>query len=194
MILKDIVKKIEGKFITLYYLHYKNRLGNEKVYEIISRDNNITMENSGVLTNKAPQAIILVVFNKEKTHILLNKEFRMAVNSVVYNLPAGLIESNESYLEAGRRELKEETGLDLVDVIKVLPPTFSAVGISNEKTVCIICTAEGEIGGNPEPDEEIEPIWLSKEELSKMFDGTNSDILMTARTQAFSYSWVNGLI
>lgn len=193
MILKDIVKKVEGKFITLYYLHYKNRLGNEKVYEIISRDSDITMDNCGVLTNKTPQAIILVVFNKEKTHILLNKEFRMAVNSVVYNLPAGLIESNESYLEAGKRELKEETGLDLVDVIKVLPPTFSAVGISNEKTICIICTAEGEIGGNPEPDEEIEPVWLNKEEIKDLLNEDNSEILMTARTQALCYFWVNKL-
>lgn len=193
MVLKRIEKKAHGAFLNYYTLIYRNRIGNQKIYEMISRDSNIKKGED--LSNRNPQAVILVIFDKEHKHILLNKEYRMAVNEIVYNMPAGLIEQGETYEEAGRRELKEETGLDLIRVIKVLPPSYSAVGISNEKTVCIICEAEGSIGGTPEPDEEIEPIWMSKEEIVKILNDIEQkeSLPMAARTQMLCYMWVNNL-
>lgn len=193
MVLKRIEKKAYGAFLNYYTLIYRNRMGNQKIYEMISRDGDIKKGED--LSNRDPQAVILVIFDKEHNHILLNKEYRMAVNEYVYNMPAGLIEQGETYEEAGKRELKEETGLDLIKIIKVLPPSYSAVGISNEKTVCIICEAEGKIGGNPEPDEEIEPIWVSKEEVFKILNDTEQkeSLPMAARTQMLCYMWVNNL-
>ena len=41
MLLKGIVKKVEGKFTALYNLIYENKVGSEKVYEMISYDKNM---------------------------------------------------------------------------------------------------------------------------------------------------------
>ena len=96
----------------------------------------------------------------------------------------------ESIEEAARREIKEETGLDLVSIIDILPPCFSAVGLTNERNVCVFCTVKGEINSeNAGLDEEIEAVWVSKQEFSELLkQGVN----MAARTQMFGYLWVNG--
>ena len=183
MELKSINKVASGSHLNYYHLLYKNRVGQDKVYEMISRDKNI--QTGKDLNSRESQAVVLVVFNPDFSKILLNTEFRMAVNQNILNMPAGLIEPNESVKEAARRELKEETGLDLVTVVDILNPTFSSVGISNEKTQVVFCTATGEIGGNPEPDEEIECNWYSKEEVIHLLN--DESVSMAARTQMLCY-------
>ena len=185
MKLKEIKRIDGGSHLNYYHLLYENRLGKDKVYEMISRDKNI--QNGSDLNSREPQAVVLVVFNKDYSKLLLNLEFRMAVDEMVYNMPAGLIEQGENVEDAARRELKEETGLDLVSVIDILNPAYSSVGISNEKTVCVICTAEGELGGNPEPDEEIECNWYSKEDIIRLIN--DKSVKMAARTQMLCYLW-----
>lgn len=176
----------KGKFLKLYDFIYTNRAGNLKVYEVISRDNINSIEE--VLTNEA-MAVVLFILDSTHTKILLNKEFRMAVNNYVINMPAGLIEKGETFEETAKRELKEETGLDLVKIIDIMPPTYSAVGVSNEKTVCVVCEADGVIGGNPEEDEDIEAFWVDKKSAKKLL--YDSDILLAARTQMLLYQWIN---
>lgn len=192
MELQKIEKKLDGKYLSFYNLHYKNRLGHEKIYELVSHNHSI--ENGEDLYNQSAEAVVMIVLDRLHEHILLNKEFRMGVNSYVLNTPCGLIEKGETYLEAVSRELKEETGLNLIKVLNVMGPSYSSVGISNEKTICVICEADGEIGGNPEPDEEIECRWYSKGEIRRLLDECRqgSGLLMGARSQMFSYMWVTG--
>lgn len=183
---KEIKLKHKGQFLKLYDFIYVNRVGNLKTYEVISRDNINNIEE--VLENE-PMAVVLFILDRTHTKVLLNKEFRMAVNNYVINMPAGLIEVGETFEETAKRELKEETGLDLVKIIDIMPPTYSAVGVSNEKTVCIVCEADGVIGGNPEEDEDIEAFWVDKENAEKLLYGNN--ILLAARTQMLLYQWLN---
>lgn len=183
---KEIKLKHKGQFLKLYDFIYINRVGNLKTYEVISRDNINNIEE--VLENE-PMAVVLFILDRTHTKVLLNKEFRMAVNNYVINMPAGLIEAGETFEETAKRELKEETGLDLVKIIDIMPPTYSAVGVSNEKTVCIVCEADGVIGGNPEEDEDIEAFWVDKENAEKLLYGNN--ILLAARTQMLLYQWLN---
>lgn len=188
MLLKGIVKKVEGKFTALYDLIYENKLGSEKVYEMISYDKNLTLESN--IYERSANSVVLMVFNRDKTKILLNKEFRLAVNHIVYNTPAGLIDKGEDYIEAAKRELKEETGLDIIEIIKVLPPCLSAVGLSNDKNICIFCIADGNINSEKSgEDEEIEPIWVDKKEALSILEDSSGFI--AARTQMLLYFWIN---
>ncbi len=181
---KSILKTHEGKFITSYDAEYETALGNTKVYEMVSRNKEIrTLED--IRSGKC-DAVILIVTDPEGKRILLNKEFRMAVGDYAYNFPAGLIDEGETPEEAAKRELFEETGLDLISVDEIWPVSYSGVGITNEKSMCILGKAQGDFKPSTSDEEEIEAAWYGKDELAKLLEGDN----FAARTQAYCMMWL----
>ncbi len=180
---EKIEKKEEGKFITRYDLTYRLENGKEKIYEIISRDRDLTSLSD--LRKKDADAVILIMEDESGEKILLNREFRMAVGSWVYNFPAGLIDAGETPEEAAKRELYEETGLSIRKVKDTISNSYSAIGFTNERTVCVIGEAEGTFKESTSAEEEIEPGWYTKEQVKELLK-TES---FAARTQAYCYLW-----
>ena len=175
----------QGKFLSYYVAEYENVDGNIKKYEFISRDPHLTLEKFG--KNK-PAGVGMVVFSKDKNYVLLESEFRLATNHFVYNFPAGLIDEGETASEAAKRELKEETGVDLLNIEAVLPPSYASQGTSDELMQIVICRAEGEIGESDSADEEIHSRWYSKSEVKALIE---QGAYMSVRTQMFLWQWVN---
>ena len=125
---KGIRKIHEGKFITRYDVAYETAEGHDKTYEIISRNRNIqTLEE---LQNKTPDSVIMILTDVCGEHILISREYRMAMAQWIYNFPAGLIDPGETPEESAGRELREETGLTLVRIDDVLDNSYSAIGFS----------------------------------------------------------------
>ena len=185
MKLKKLDKIYQGKYLTYYIASFENEDGGIKEYEFISRDKNLTMETFG---KNRPAGVGMVSFNVGKTKVLLQKEFRLATNHWVYNFPAGLIDEGETAVEAATRELKEETGLNLVKVEAVLSPSYASQGTSDELMQIVVCLCNGEIKESCFVDEEIEAKWYTKEEIKKLLD---EGAYMSVRTQMFLWQWVN---
>ena len=175
----------KGKFLSYYVADYLNKDGNIKQYEFISRDPNLTIENFG---KNQPAGVGMVVFSKDKNKVLLESEFRLATNHFVYNFPAGLIDKGETASEAAKRELKEETGLDMIHLDVVLPPSYASQGTSDELMQIVVCEAEGEIKESCFADEEINTRWYTKEEIKTLI---NQGAYMSVRTQMFLWQWIN---
>ena len=185
MIYQGIRKILEGKFITRYDVDYVTAEGRPKTYEIISRNRNIeTLEQ---LQNKQANAVVMILTDERGEHILVCREYRMAMARWIYNFPSGLIDPGETPEESARRELWEETGLTLTRVDDVLDLSYSAVGFSNERNVCVFGVAEGEFRKSTSDAEEIVPGWYTKEEIRKLLRTEP----FAARTQAYCYAWAN---
>ena len=179
-----IEKQASGKYISRYNLQYETNDGETKIYEMISRDPDIT--DFEKLHGKDPaDAVVLIIHNADKSKILINREFRLAPGKWVYNFPAGLIDPGETPEEAAARELWEETGLHLDSVDDFIPASYSAVGFSNEKNVCIVGTASGEFEKSTSSVEEIEAGWFTKDEIKELLQKET----FAARTQAYCYLW-----
>ena len=185
MKLLELKKIHEGKFLSYYVASFLNKEGNIKEYEFISRDSNLTIEKFG---NNVPAGVGLVALNKNKDKVLLQSEFRLATNHFVFNFPAGLIDEGETVEQAAKRELKEETGLDLIKIEAVLPPSYASQGTSDELMQLVVCTCDGEIKESCFADEEIKAKWYSKEEVKNLF---LEKAFMSVRTQMFLYMWIN---
>ena len=185
MKLKNLKKIHEGKYLTYYVADYELNNGGIKSYEFISRDKNLTLETFG---HNVPAGVGMVPISEDDSKILLQKEFRLATNNWVYNFPAGLIDKGETPIEAARRELKEETGVELVKVEAELSPSYASQGTSDEKMVIVICRVKGEIKKSCYAEEEIEANWYTKEEIKKLLD---EGAYMSVRTQMFLWQWVN---
>lgn len=188
MELKSIETGIAGNHINSYTLTYENREGGTKKYEMVSRRNDIkTLKD---LQSQQVDAVVVLAMNRTKDKILLEKEFRLPVGDYIYNFPAGMIEENECAFEAAKRELFEETGLVMTKCIAMMPPAYGLAAITNELTQFIICIADGEIGGNPDVNEEIEANWYSKDEVLKLLRNNK----FATRTQLFCYLWANNML
>lgn len=162
----------ETKFLNLYNAEYSNKGGNIKNWIIASRKEKENLE--GVyLNNKELQddAVLIVPFHKEEEKIVVIRQFRVPINSYIYEMPAGLIDKGESPQTAITRELKEETGLDVIEILKntVKGQLFLSPGMTDESVTSVFCTCGGTISkAYMEEDEDIEPILLSQKEAQEL--------------------------
>ena len=180
---EGIKKRESGKFITRYDINYRTEDGQEKIYEIISRNPDIRSLEE--LSGNKPDAVVLIMTSMDGSKILLNKEFRMAAGRSVYNFPAGLIDPGEIPEEAAARELREETGLNLIRIDDIIGLSYSAVGFSNEMNVCVVGCCDGEIQMSDSSFEEIDAAWYTREEVRELLKNER----FAARPQAYCYIW-----
>ena len=137
------------------------------------------------IRNEKTDGVVIVATDEADEHILINKEYRMSVGDYVYNFPAGLIDEGETRVTAAKRELKEETGLDLIAIEDKLYDSYSAIGFSNETNAVVIGKATGKFSPSTSTFEEITAAWYSKEEVKALLKNKH----FAARTQAFCYMW-----
>lgn len=183
----------ETKFLNLYNAEYSNKGGNIKNWIIASRKEKENLE--GVyLNNKELQddAVLIVPFHKEEEKIVVIRQFRVPINSYIYEMPAGLIDKGESPQTAITRELKEETGLDVIEILKntVKGQLFLSPGMTDESVTSVFCTCGGNISkAYMEEDEDIEPILLSQKEAQELLiKDVKFDIKCYIYLQEFSKS------
>ncbi len=152
----------DGKYLKNYELTYVNKAGKEKKFEIVSRNSYTSIDELG----GKPSGVSIVATCKGK--MLLLQEFRMGVNRTIYNLCAGMIEDGESIEECIQRELYEETGLQVKEIKQVLPPSYSAVAISDITTYIAFVEVDGEFSDHTSDNEQIEAKFYSKEEVVEL--------------------------
>lgn len=160
----DFQKVKDGKYLKNYEITYLNKSGKEKKYEIVSRKELASIEDVGA----APSGVSIVATCQDK--LLLLHEFRMGVNRTVYNLCAGMLEEGESIEECIARELYEETGLELLKIKKILPPSFAAVAISDTTTYIAFAEVIGDFADHTSENEEIDAAFYSREEVKELLE------------------------
>lgn len=75
--------------------------------------------------------------------LVLIKEYRIPLESYIYELPAGLVDPDEDPLKAGCREFEEETGFTIKELIRPISPMIaSSPGLTDEAVRIIFAKAE----------------------------------------------------
>ena len=118
--------------LNLIRARYKDRTGRDKSWLYATRQN-----------SARPDAVVIVPFHQKENKLVIIKEFRVPLAGFQYGFPAGLVDPGESIADAGRRELYEETGLSVVDVIKQSPAIFPSSGVTDESICLLYVTCDG---------------------------------------------------
>ncbi|KAJ9612414.1 ADP-ribose diphosphatase [Cladophialophora chaetospira] len=98
----------EAKWITLKKIKYKDPSGKERLWESAERQ---TRAKNSEIDAVGVVAVLKDPNTPEKgPALLLQKQFRPALNKVAIESPSGLVDEGESPADAAVRELREETG------------------------------------------------------------------------------------
>lgn len=89
------------------------------------------------------------------SNMIMVKQYRKAVEKIMLEIPAGLLEVNEEPREAALRELREETGYDS-EKLKYIMEFYTSPGYCDEKVYLFLATDLKKGDWMPEPGEIIE--------------------------------------
>jgi ADP-ribose pyrophosphatase len=166
MEIRQIEKITDCKYLNLFSIQYRDRGENIKNWVFASRS---LLKNPLDKEMGALDAVVVVPFHRQKEKLVIIKEFRVALGGHQYGFPAGLVDTGETIVQAGKRELFEETGLSVTRVLKQSPPIYSSSGMTDENISLLFV----ECDGNPsnefnEMSEEIEVLLLSRETAGRL--------------------------
>lgn len=115
-----------------------------------------------------PGAVVILGL-VDPEHVVLIRNYRIAVDEELLELPAGTLEPGEDPLEAARRELAEETGY-LADDFSRLTEFWVSPGILSERMHLFLATGLRAGAASPERGEQIRPLVVSWDEALEMID------------------------
>lgn len=191
--IKSLEVIAETKFVGLYEVQYENKLKQNRRWMVASRKNEQEL-NEIYLNNKEDNidAVVICAYHKTYKKLVLIKQFRVPINDYIYELPAGLVDEKEDMIKAVERELKEETGLNLLSIneINSKDKVYLSPGMTDESVAFVYCLCDGEISSEfLEEDEDIEAILVSREEAKKILESNEKiDIKSLLMLQMFIIS------
>ena len=149
-------KLTDCNWVNLFEVLYKRKQGPERSWLMCSRKGN-------PIADCSPDAVVIIatIDGERGKMLVVTKEFRVPIWDYEYGFPAGLIDDGEDITETVRRELKEETGLDLLKITHVSTPVYSSAGLTDESCLMVLADAEGEVSDTwLEDGEDIETLLL----------------------------------
>ncbi|WP_286183997.1 NUDIX hydrolase [Clostridium sp. CCUG 7971] len=111
-------------------------------------------------------AVAIVAINDEN-EVILVKQFRKAIEKVIWEIPAGKLEIGENPKDCAIRELKEETGYS-AENMKLIHKFYTSAGFSNQKVYVFLATGLTAGDNNFDDDEDLEVHKIDLEEAYNM--------------------------
>lgn len=189
----------ETKFLSLYNATYSNKSDKIRNWTIASRKRYDVLKGQ-LLNDKNDNvdAVVIVALHQKEEKLVLVRQYRVPINGYIYELPAGLIDDGEDPAISIKRELKEETGLELIKVVNGIgrDKVYLSPGMTDESVNLIYCLCDGELSKeNLEDDEDIEPLLISKDDAKKILESDEKlDIKCLMVLQSFINLDINKLL
>ena len=169
-------KLTDSKFLNMYELDVQHRNGAEAKYFVASRAKTIN-DLAATSGEVKPAAVFMMSTYNQK--LVLIRQYRYPIGGYIYELPAGLIDEGESPVEAAKREMKEETGLDFIPCATSwnAKPWLSSPGMTDEACTMIYGKCYGEpTNANQESSEDIQVVLVDAQQALRILNEETVDV------------------
>ena len=161
------IRNIEKlNYLKAFEITYLNKKGNPCKWELVSRHGIERLEDEIINGAVYSDGAMIFATNREKTHVVILKEYRVSAGHYIYMLPAGLGDAGETLEVTSKREFKEETGLNF-EFVKGSKPRFVSVGIVNERIEIAYGFYSGVVSDAEQSDEEDAQVIFVDKEMAK---------------------------
>lgn len=128
-------------WLNLFEIDYTDKSGRDRTWQLVSR-----AATPKCMTGAfdRPDAVLMVPYHIGCKKLAVIREYRVALADYQYEFPAGLLDKGETVEQAARRELKEETGLDLTTVTRHSPAVYNSAGLADESVRIVFCECDGQ--------------------------------------------------
>ncbi len=140
MEIKNAKKLTDLKWLNLFDVRYQDKHGHKKSWQVATRDRQPKCISGRYAV---PDAVVIAAFHPLENKIVVTREYRVPLADYEYGFPAGLIDKGETVEQAVRRELREETGLNLTRILRISPPLFSSAGMTDESVSMVYIECDG---------------------------------------------------
>jgi ADP-ribose pyrophosphatase len=188
-LIRKITQETSYRFLNFFTFDVTHKSGRESKYFVASRAGSQGELKAVTHKNAADGVIIYSIYGEKKDKVVLVRQYRYPIDGYIYEFPAGLCEQGEDFKEAGIRELKEETGLELeaIDVDESYSkPFFTTIGMTDESCGTVYGYASGEPSVEGQEDsEEIQIVLADKDEVRRILKEENVAIMCAYQLMHF---------
>ena len=124
-----------------------------------------------------PGAVAVVPIDKENKIVMI-KQFRQASNEIFFEIPAGILEENETKKKCAQRELQEEIGYKAKKIFS-LGGIYTSPGFCNEYIYLFVAKNLEKSKLPPDEFEQIDVIHMSLEKVVQLI---NKNKIVDAKT------------
>ena len=162
MKIRRVEKITDFRHLNLFNVEYRDKEDRDKSWIYASRKNNLSDPGRA-------DAVVVVPFHVREEKLVIIKEFRVTLGGYQYGFPAGLVDPGETVVQAGKRELMEETGLELTRILGQSPPVYSSSGMTDESVSLLYAECEGTPTRRfNEASEDIEVVMVSRDQAGNL--------------------------
>jgi ADP-ribose pyrophosphatase len=144
---------------------YEGRLFDVEIVEVVGPDGRSRRRE----VVRHPGAVVILPILPDG-RIVLIRNYRIAVEERLWELPAGKLERGEDPQHAAARELEEEAGFEAAS-IRALGSFLTSPGFADERIEAFVAEDLVEVGQRLEPGEDIDVEVKSPDEALAMIDG-----------------------
>lgn len=165
-------KLTDNKFLNMYEMDALTNKGEPFHYYFATRnkEGELPLLTGEVRSNGI---VIYPVWREDGNRLVMIRQYRYPLDAWLYELPAGLIDGNETASQAAVREMKEETGLEFWPYEggshALRRPFYLGAGMTDETSTSVFGFASGEISGKfREDSESIEVLLVDRKEAGRI--------------------------
>lgn len=178
--IRSAKKQTNNRFLNMYELEVTHRDGKTSPYYMASRVDEPEKIKAVTKVNTPNGVIMYGVYGENKDKVVLVRQYRYPIGGYVYEFPAGLVEPGEELVDAGVREMFEETGLTFtpVDAGCYTKPFFTTVGMTDESCGTVFGYCSGEpTNTHQESSEDIQVVIADRDECRRILKEENVAIM-----------------